>query len=431
MTSEATVALPADRFDESFLIRTIRDFFLALIVVIVLELGFRFLLVLYDYYLEEKRETDLVAERLASSVKSIMLNSGGPIAARTVYPILQNNLADLGFEVAIVPSKMTVSSIEAVFDFSPRGIVPDWSEGAHHEATVQLRAEEFCQQCHIESAIGDVLGHVTVHKTLLSHLERWWHEVQVAGMIGMVNILLHTVVLYLLLKARMAPVLALRDAIGLLAKAGSDLTVRAGVLSRDEFGQLARDVNLFIDRIAQITEDLLRVLINLQDLNNRLNRIRVDMEEQSDVLHGKVDDATKLATKDGAQLGVVTQEWEQTVDALSALLADLSARGELPQDTSDRLQQAVGAWRRVASEARASGVRRKTVTASLVELGQDLGAVSHLISDMAVLEERMTALAQEGQILLKRLLPSAQPTAGDPTSSSAETAGRSIPRPVG
>ena len=155
------------------------------------------------------------------------------------------------------------------------------------------------------------------------------------------------------------------------------------------------------------------------------------MEEQSDVLHGKVDDATKLAIKDGAQLGIVTQEWEQTVDALSALLADLSARGELPQDTSDRLQQAVGAWRRVASEARASGVRRKTVTASLVELSQDLGAVTHRISDMAVLEERMTALAQEGQILLQRLLPSAQPTAGDPTSSSAETAGRSIPRPVG
>ena len=77
------------------------------------------------------------------------------MAARTVYPILHKNLTDLGFEVAIVPSKMTVSSIASVFDFTPRGLVPTWSEGPHHEATVELRAEEFCQQCHIEAEIGD------------------------------------------------------------------------------------------------------------------------------------------------------------------------------------------------------------------------------------------------------------------------------------
>ena len=127
MTRDAGATPAADRFGESFLIRTIRDFVLALIVVIVLELGFRFVRVLYDYYVEQRPETDLVAERLASSVKSIMLNEGGPVAARTVYPILHKNLTDLGFEVAIVPSKMTVSSIASVFDLTPRGLVPSWS----------------------------------------------------------------------------------------------------------------------------------------------------------------------------------------------------------------------------------------------------------------------------------------------------------------
>ena len=97
-----------------------------------------------------------------------------------------------------------------------------------------------------------------MRKTLTAHLQHWWHEAQVAGTVGMVNILLHTIVLYILLNARMAPVLALRDAVGLLAKAGSGLGTRAEVLSRDEFGQLARDINFFIDRVAHITEDLLR-----------------------------------------------------------------------------------------------------------------------------------------------------------------------------
>ena len=410
MSGEVSVAARAERFDESFLIRTIRDFFLALVVVIVLELGFRFLLVLYDYYVMEKRETELAAERLAASVKSIMLNAGGPVAARTVYPILEKNLSDLGFEVAVVPSGMTVSSIEAVFDFSPRGIMPNWSEGAHHEAKVELQAEEYCRECHVEAAIGDVLGHVAVRKTLHRHLEHWFHEVQVAGTVGMVNILLHTVVLYLLLKARMGPVLALRDAVGTLAKAGAGLSVRADVMSRDEFGQLAHDVNHFIERVAQITEDLLRVLASLQDLNERLNQLRADLEAMAQDLHGKVDEATKLALRDGANIGIVTREWEQTVDAISALLAELSAQGGLPQETLARLRDTIGSWREVVTQTRATGVRREAVTGSLVELSGDLGEVSRLIGDMAVLEERMTAVAREGQTLLKRLRPSASST---------------------
>ncbi len=407
MTAEANVAAPAERFDESFLIRTIRDFFLALIVVILLELSFRFVLVLYDFYFEQKRETELAAERLATSVKSIMLNAGGPVAARTVYPILQQNLSDLGFEVAVVPSQMTVSSIEAVFEFSPQGIMPDWSAGPHHEARIELPAEEFCKECHVEATVGDVLGYVAVRKTLFGHLEHWLHEVQVAGTVGIVNILLHTIVLYILLKARMAPVLALRDAIGLLAKAGSNLSVRADILSRDEFGQLARDVNLFIQRVAQITEDLMRVLVSLEDLNDRLNRIRGDLDGMATDFHGKVDEATKLALKDGGSLGILTREWEQTVDAVSALLADLSAQGGLPEETRDRLRQAVAGWREIAKQTRDSGIRREAVTGSLVELSQDLGKVSHLIADMAVLEERMTAVAHEGQTLLRRLRPPA------------------------
>jgi hypothetical protein len=37
-----------------------------------------------------------------------MRNEGGPVAARTIYPILERNWTDLGYAVAIVPSDVTI-----------------------------------------------------------------------------------------------------------------------------------------------------------------------------------------------------------------------------------------------------------------------------------------------------------------------------------
>jgi len=76
------------RFDDSFLSHMVRDFFFVLLVVIIAELGLRFFIVWYDFHNESRRATELAANRLATDVKSIMLNSGGPVAARTVYPIV-------------------------------------------------------------------------------------------------------------------------------------------------------------------------------------------------------------------------------------------------------------------------------------------------------------------------------------------------------
>ncbi|MEE8197253.1 MAG: hypothetical protein V3T69_08765, partial [Acidiferrobacterales bacterium] len=74
-----TSLLKIERFDDSFAIHMIRDFFLVLLGVIVLELGIRFLVVLYEFHSHEKENAQITAERLAADVKSIMLNRGGPV----------------------------------------------------------------------------------------------------------------------------------------------------------------------------------------------------------------------------------------------------------------------------------------------------------------------------------------------------------------
>ena len=93
-------------FERSFMFRMIRDFFLLLVIVAVLELGLR-----YAQYYEFKNNEPArvqVADKLSNDIRSIMLNAGGPTAARTIYPIIDKNYHDLGFLVAVEPSQITV-----------------------------------------------------------------------------------------------------------------------------------------------------------------------------------------------------------------------------------------------------------------------------------------------------------------------------------
>ncbi|MDZ7710570.1 MAG: hypothetical protein U5K36_11320 [Roseovarius sp.] len=80
------------RFDQSFLIHMIRDFFVLLVLVTVLEFALKAGMVYYSFRTEGPDTAREVAADIAANVRSIMRNEGGPVAARTVYPILQTQL---------------------------------------------------------------------------------------------------------------------------------------------------------------------------------------------------------------------------------------------------------------------------------------------------------------------------------------------------
>ncbi len=98
-------------FEKSFMFRMIRDFFLLLVIVAALELAFRYLMIMYDFKYNEPQRIERVANSLSNDIRSIMLNAGGPTAARTIYPIIDKNYDDLGLTVAVSPSQITVDSI--------------------------------------------------------------------------------------------------------------------------------------------------------------------------------------------------------------------------------------------------------------------------------------------------------------------------------
>ncbi len=387
------------RFGESFILRTLRDFFLALVFVIVAELGVRFVVVLVNYHAEEKQRTQEVAEQLATDVKAIMLNRGGPVAARTVYPIFEKSHQKIGLDIAITPSDATVKSIESVFGFVPHGIAPQWRPGVHHEAQVPVQAEPFCVQCHVASKPGDVLGTVTVRNYRATHLAHWLEEVSLSAVFGMGNIIVHTIVLFVLLRLRMEPLLTLRATMARLSRAGSNLSHRAVVKSSDEFGELANDTNLFLDRISHIIEDEAKVLGQVGALNKRLCQVRDQMQAHVDSIHEPMDRLTRAAFAEPT--GRVSGASHGAMLAVLEGLQALAVRGDLPADARARIHAARETWHAARADVDAQGDFGLVVA----ELHQRLGGFSHFISEMTALEEKMQAMAEEGQRLLARLLP--------------------------
>jgi methyl-accepting chemotaxis protein len=316
------------RFEQSFMFHMIRDFFLLLIVVAGLELGIRYVAVVYDFKVNEPQRVERSAEQLANDVKSIMLNSGGPIAAQTVYPILDRNYDSLGLSIAVVPSDVTIESIKQTFKFNPMGLRQRWPQGDNSESSVQLKAEQFCLGCHVKAKVGDVLGTVTVRSYFSRKEATWWQEVRVTASALSVKIVIHTIVLFFLLKVRMEPLLALRTTAASLAKGVMNLSPRTKVNSNDEFGELAQDINHFLDRVKQIVHDLDGILSEVVSVGSRLGVLNRHLEQQLDEMRDDTFQNSRNESQRNLSMQIVAAREAGAFEALLQTLDTLSHSAE-------------------------------------------------------------------------------------------------------
>lgn len=393
------------RFDTSFLIQMIRDFFLILVIVTVVEFSIKAGLVVYNFAVNGKAEAAQRAEQVADNVRSIMLNSGGPVAARTVYPILERNLEDLGYAVAVEPKPITVAAIEEGFGFTPRGIPADWPEGRHREAHVDVEAQEFCLSCHTTASVGDVLGTVTVRTYLARDLALWWESVKLTAGLAVGKIVIHSVLLFLLLRARMEPLMRLRSVLGDLARAYGGLQHRAEIRSADEFGVLARDLNLFLDRITGVVAELDRVLRGVVAVNDDIVAIQGRLRGQVDGFVSGTRALERRAMMAAKREPLLSAEWfaaaRRSLAELDARLAE--ARPNLPE--ARETAALVETLSAVVANAEAQVRTSEQLFADLAELGEQSDRFRAAIGEMARLEERLQAIVETGTRLVSRLQP--------------------------
>ena len=399
--------LSTGRFEQSFMFHMIRDFFLLLLLVAGVELAIRYLALRWDFSRQEPVRVERAAQQLANDVKSIMLNAGGPTAAQTVYPILNRNYDDLGLSIAVLPSAVTVASMKATRGMDVVGLQPRWADGAHQAASVAMTAEQYCLACHVKAQVGEVLGTVSVRSYLERKEAAWWQEVRLTGAALSLKILAHTIVLFLLLKVRMEPLLALRSTVSGLAKGVMDLSPRAGVKTADEFGELAQDLNHFLDRIALIVRDLDKILSEVVSVGSRLGDLNKHLERQLDGLR----DESLRTLGAGAQSRHDTQllaareagAFSARMQALRDMLDALAATGQVPAAADPQLRAQLSQLQ--AGFGTLAGALQSAVPPlALAEArSTEYQAFAQSLRDMALLEATMQQVAESGQQVLHRL----------------------------
>jgi methyl-accepting chemotaxis protein len=397
----ATNSPSIGRFDKSFLVHMIKDFFLVLLAVTMIEFTFKAVGVFYNYSVNGATQAQAVADDLAENVRSIMRNEGGPVAARTMYPILQKNWAELGYSVAIVPSDVTIRSIKNGFDFVPAGIPEFWPEGEFKEAAVQITAEAFCLSCHTEARVGDVLGTVIVHNYLERDFAIWFEQIRLAAGFALAKIVLHSVLLFLILRARMEPLLRLRSVVSNLSKAYSALDQRAEIRTEDEFGALAYDLNIFLDRINRLIAELNQVLLRVVAVNDDIVTVQSDLRGQIDrVVTGvrRLERDAMIAAKREPRL---SNDWFKAIrTSVQALDDKLAQAGEIPQ-----AGELLEALRTVVGHAETQLETSEKVFERLAAVGDDTENLRGAMAEMTRLEERMKTIIETGGTLVRRLQP--------------------------
>ncbi|MFK7870906.1 MAG: HAMP domain-containing protein [Roseobacter sp.] len=390
------------RFDKSFLIHMIKDFFIVLVIVTIVEFSLKAALVYYNYQTNGTEEATVVANDLADNVRSIMRNEGGPVAARTMYPILERNWSDLGYAIAIEPAPVTVKSIEEGFGFVPRGIpAENWPDGDYTVARIDIAAEDFCLACHTGANVGDILGTVTVRNYLARDFEIWFKDIRLTATISAGKIVLHSFLLFLILRARLEPLMQLRAVVSNLARAYGNLGHRAEIRTSDEFGVLARDLNLFLDRISLIVAELDTVLGKVVKANNDIIAVQGDLRQSIDHVVSKVRHVERDAMLSAKREPRLSEEW---FDAVRGSISGLD-QALIDADDKGPAADLLNTLRQVVSDAEAKTRTTETVFEDLADLGDQSEGLKDAMFEMTRLEERLQGIIETCGNLVRRLSP--------------------------
>ena len=197
----------------------------------------------------------------------------------------------------------------------------------------------------------------------------------------------------------MEPLLRLRSVVSTLSKAYTNLNQRADVRTADEFGVLARDLNVFLDRISRLVEELDTVLRKVVNVNDDIIQIQFDLRSRIDSVVQNTRTIERNAMLTAKREPKLSDAW---FDAVKRSVIELDAELAKARATPGA-EPLLENLRSVVANAEEQIKNSEQVYLSLADLGDEADALRHPMAEMVRLEERMQAIIDTGSQLVGRL----------------------------
>jgi methyl-accepting chemotaxis protein len=209
-------------------------------------------------------------------------------------------------------------------------------------------------------------------------------------------------VLFFLLKVRMEPLLALRTTAASLAKGVMNLSPRTKVNSNDEFGELAQDINHFLDRVKQIVQDLDGILSEVVSVGSRLGVLNRHLEQQLDGMRDDTFQKSWNENQRNLSMQIVAAREAGAFEVLVQTLDDLAHSAERNDELAPLRAQLAKLQNSFASITQA--VKNASPAPELAQAqAAQYQALSQSLREMALLEASMQKVAESGQQVIHRL----------------------------
>jgi len=181
-----------------------------------------------------------------------------------------------------------------------------------------------------------------------------------------------------------------------------NLSPRTKVNSNDEFGELAQDINHFLDRVKQIVHDLDGILSEVVAVGSRLGVLNRHLEQQLDGMRDDTFQNSWNESQRNLSMQIVAAREAGAFEVLVQTLDDLSNSSQRRDELGPlraqlaKLQSSFSSITNAVKEASPSPELAKAQAAQYQALSQSL-------REMALLEASMQKVAESGQQVLQRL----------------------------
>ena len=170
--------------------------------------------------------------------------------------------------------------------------------------TMNLRNEKRCMECHEQVPLNDILGEFVVIRDITDFKKDLFFNKVFLSIISWILVFLIGILTYILLKRIVIkPISKLNERVEEIAQGGGDLLKRVEIISEDEIGNLAKNFNLFLDKLKDVVvgviestmdsgKSIQKGLKEAIELNKIVPEQKEEIENASNVLK-EVNDSMK------------------------------------------------------------------------------------------------------------------------------------------